>query len=154
MKTMNKKNKGFTLIEVLIAMVVISFSLLGYASLQSKSIQNNNRSYYRSQAVQLSMNIIDSMRANMEGVKNNKYIDFINSGASNNNCFTNTGCSNEEMVKGDIFKWKSDLGKYLPLGSGDISKAGDVYTIFITWDKNGDGFIDNTDMSISTDVRF
>ena len=58
------KNTGFTLIEVLIAMLVLAVGLLGLAGLQATSLKNNQSAYNRSQATQLAYDIADRMRSN------------------------------------------------------------------------------------------
>ena len=62
------KNAGFTLIEVLIAMLVLAVGLLGLAGLQATSLRNNQSAYNRSQATQLAYDIADRMRANSAGI--------------------------------------------------------------------------------------
>ncbi len=59
-----KTNTGFTLIEVLIAMLVLAVGLLGLAGLQATSLRNNQSAYNRSQATQLAYDLADRMRAN------------------------------------------------------------------------------------------
>src|SRR5664280_455779 len=61
--TMNK-NSGFTLLEVLIAMLVLAVGLLGLAGLQATSLRNNQSAYNRSQATQLAYDLADRMRNN------------------------------------------------------------------------------------------
>ena len=63
-----KTNTGFTLIEVLIAMLVLAVGLLGLAGLQATSLKNNQSAYNRSQATQLAYDMADRMRANVAGV--------------------------------------------------------------------------------------
>ena len=65
MKLFNKKNSsGFTLIEVLISILVLSVAFLGTAALQVNALKNNQSSLQRSQATILSYFMMDSMRAN------------------------------------------------------------------------------------------
>ena len=59
-------NKGFTLIEVLIALVIISFGLLALATMQLTSIQYSNSAKQRAQATFFAYDILDRMRANIE----------------------------------------------------------------------------------------
>src|SRR5690606_37316619 len=61
---------GFTLIEVLIALVVMSVGLLGLASLQTNTLAFNRDAYLRSQATALAYDIIDRMRANRDAAVN------------------------------------------------------------------------------------
>ena len=66
------KNTGFTLIEVLIAMIVLAVGLLGLAGLQATSLRNNQSAYNRIKATQLAYDIADRMRANYTEAKKSK----------------------------------------------------------------------------------
>jgi len=56
--------KGFTLIEVLIALIVLSIGLLGLASLQANGLRSNHSGYLRSQATIFAYEMTDRLRAN------------------------------------------------------------------------------------------
>ena len=60
-----KTNSGFTLIEVLIAMLVLAVGLLGLAGMQATGIRNNLSAYNRSLATQLAYDMADRMRSNV-----------------------------------------------------------------------------------------
>jgi type IV pilus assembly protein PilV len=64
-----KKQGGFTLLEVLVAMIVMAIGLLGLASLQAVSLARGNDSLLRQQAAMLAYDIADRMRANLGGVR-------------------------------------------------------------------------------------
>lgn len=57
--------RGVTLIEVLVAMVVLSVGLLGMAGLQVSSLRANQSSYIRTQAVSQAYDILDEIRADL-----------------------------------------------------------------------------------------
>ena len=62
-----KKTKhlsGFTLLEVMIALLVLSIGLLGIAALQANSLKVNHGAYQRSQAIFLAYDMMDRLRAN------------------------------------------------------------------------------------------
>lgn len=59
-----KAQRGFTLLEVLVTMVVMALGLLGYAGLQMASLKNSASAYQRSQATILAYDMIDRMRVN------------------------------------------------------------------------------------------
>lgn len=65
---MAKKQHGSTLIEVLIALLVLSFGMMGMAGVQSVSLRGNQAAYFRTQATSLSMDIVERMRANLTAV--------------------------------------------------------------------------------------
>lgn len=58
----SSRQKGSTLLEVLVSIVIVALGLLGYAGLQAVSIKSSNTAYYRSQATMLAYDLIDRMR--------------------------------------------------------------------------------------------
>lgn len=61
---LRQKQRGTSLIEVLVAFVVLSAGILGMVALQAKALRNNQNSLERTEAVVLSYSIIDRLRAN------------------------------------------------------------------------------------------
>jgi len=59
-----RKQAGFTLIEVMIAMLILLVGLLGVAGMQIVSFQNNQGAYLRSQATFIAADFLDRIRAN------------------------------------------------------------------------------------------
>ena len=155
-----KKHSGFTLIEVLIAMLVLAVGLLGLAGLQATSLRNNQSAYNRSQATQLAYDIADRMRANAAGIAS--YTAILPSDATAKpNCLTIAGCSPADMAENDLYEWNCavaggcendipPISATLPSGEGiegTIEEAAGVFTITITWDDNRDGDADGGDES-------
>lgn len=113
-----KKNSGFTLIEVLIAVVILAGGLLGLAALQAASLKNNQSAYNRSQATQLAYDMADRIRANVPGA--GTYTGTLPSAATAKpNCLTTTGCSQTDMASNDLKEWDTAL-KTLPRGEGIV----------------------------------
>ena len=145
-----KTNTGFTLIEVLIAMLVLAVGLLGLAGLQATSLRNNQSAYNRSQATQLAYDIADRMRANPSG---NYLTDPAAATCGTNNtpctaCATTVNpCSPAQLAVKDLFEWNRAVTTTLPLGKGIIGEAGGVFTITISWDDDRDGEVDEEDGS-------
>jgi len=123
-----RKEAGATLIEVLVAMVVLAIGLLGLAGLQATSIQSNHSAYYRSQATILASDLADRMRANRTAALTNAYvIDFPTS--STNNSVSDSGVSPEN----DIAEWLNQLAQTLPDGTGKVERDDTLVTITIRW---------------------
>lgn len=121
MKIINKKQKGFTLIEVMIAVVVFSFGLLGVAGIMTVSIKNNHNGYMRSQATFLASSIIDTMRKNQLELWNGGF-DGPHSGTTDINtmCIAAVGCTSKELAIRDLLQWSNMLTQLLPNSLGVI----------------------------------
>ncbi len=145
------KNKaGFTLIEVLIAMLILAVGLLGLAGMQMNGLRNNLSAYHRSQATQLAYDIADRMRANVDDAGNfggSTYITLDPADAViQASCTAVAGdCSSAQMAQQDLFEWYRDLTATLPGATEDITVAGSLFTVTLSWDDDRDGDVDAND---------
>lgn len=135
------RDAGFTLIEVMVAIVILSFGLLGVAGLMVLGIQNTYSSQQRSAATQLAYDMIDRMRSNRTGV------DLATAGVGGNYdrpianvttsggpyvvpqsaCVNNTGittgtCSPGNMADEDAFEWQQAIRERLGGGVAVICR--------------------------------
>jgi type IV pilus assembly protein PilV len=110
--------RGFTLIEVLVAIVVLSIGLLGLAGLQAISLQNNHSAYLRMQATLAANDMTDRMRANMGAVKAKNYNK--PTATQHTECKTTTGCSPQYMAENDAYEWNTNTLALLPSGAGVV----------------------------------
>jgi type IV pilus assembly protein PilV len=143
-----KKQTGFTLIEVLVAVVILALGLMGLAGLQATGLANNQSAYNRSQVSQLAYDIADRMRSNAGFAA--QYVTATAPGSipscpnDTNPCTacttTATPCLEGDLVAKDVFEWKNALRATLPSGDGIIaSEGGDAYNITVQWDDNKSG---------------
>jgi type IV pilus assembly protein PilV len=102
--------KGFTLLEVLVAMVLLSIGLLGVARLQMFGLQNTGNAYFRTQASGLLTELIERVRANPQGALDNHYSVAMPSCnlVVSKNCVTNS-CSESELALFDMYTVKCGL---------------------------------------------
>ncbi len=134
-------NAGFTMIEVLITMVILSVGLLGLAGMQANGLKSNHLAYMRSQATLLAYDMSDRMRANMAGVTAGNYNSL--SGAPpayppTTNCDAVT-CTPADMAIYDYANWDFELDDKLPKGEGKIAVASGIFTITVMWDDDNEG---------------
>lgn len=136
-----KAETGFTLLEVLVALLVLSVGLLGLAALQTFSLKLNHQAYERTQATLLIDDIIDRMRANPEGVAAGAY-NSVGPGSPPGyvNCATSDCRTGTNLANYDVAMWKSAIGPVngiLAAGTGAISSAdGANFTITVTWQEH------------------
>ncbi|MDI3325245.1 type IV pilus modification protein PilV [Pontibacterium granulatum] len=117
-------DKGYTLIEVLVALLVISLGLLGMAALQITALKQNQNAYVRSQAVIAANDIMDRMRANSTAVANGNYFSD-NAGYDGDSADTScegSVCTVTAMASYDLNNWKYTLQQEMPSGGGCITR--------------------------------
>ncbi len=119
--------RGFTLLEVLIALVVLSFGLLGLAALQAYSVKANQSAHFRSQATALANMMLDSLRANRSSIGSyysNEYIAFACTDVPDN--------SGTPTL--DIDTWRQQIACQLPEGRGAIAPiSANEVAVCIRW---------------------
>lgn len=143
--------RGFTLIEILIAVLVLSFGLLGLAMLQATGLKYNTDSYTRTQATLAAYGIMDRIRANRTGADQGYYVAYSDPGV--NNCGDTSypwpGCTDEQnLALYDLHQWYQLLQTTLPAATSasQITRSLDatgsgaslyVYTITVRWNEHG-----------------
>lgn len=111
---------GFSLMEVLIALLVISLGLMGLARAQVMSLQMNHSAHLRSQATFLANDILDRMRANRTAAVNGQYTMAIGEAAAAASSCRVSSCTEVQVAAYDRWEWKQDLLARLPEGDGAV----------------------------------
>jgi type IV pilus assembly protein PilV len=135
-----KLASGFSLIEVLIALIIMSVGMLGIAGLYVHGMQAGRTSMFRHHAVTLAGDVADRIRANpTAGVA---YIDAGTAPAPGVNCIGGgIDCTPAEMADSDMFFWDQQADATLP--NGDVTVAYNnaavpsVYTVTVSWEEAG-----------------
>ncbi len=141
-----KFNQGFSLIEVLIATMVLAIGLLGLAATQTSNLQDSLSAYQRSQATRLAYSMADRMRANILDAKNSagtyataaSTSSLVQTNTAQSSCKTTAGCTAALMAQNDIYEWNNTVNTILPSGQGTISFADPMYIISINWNDDRD----------------
>lgn len=129
------RNTGFTLLEVLIAVIVLSIGLLGLAGLQTTGLRNNQDAYARTQATTLANDMADRIRANIAGYNAGSYN---NTATLTATCETSGGCTPQQMAQHDTFRWNQALA-VLPSGQGSVATNAPLVTVTVRWDNSRSG---------------
>jgi type IV pilus assembly protein PilV len=132
------REAGFTLIEVLVAVVILSVGLLGLAATQAVGLRLNQSAYHRGQATLLAYDMADRIRANpVDAAKFATSVyttKALGAAVTQPTCKTTTGCTPAQMAEQDLFEWRTTLAAALPSGTGSINVSGSLYTLRVTWD--------------------
>ena len=128
---------GFTIVEAMVALVVLSVGMIGVAALHGQSLSAGRSALYRSVAVMLAADLADRIRANRTGAA--AYAGAPAAGG----CGPDGGsrCSPEAMAAHDLHLWDRQVRDTLPNGQWEVSYDGAanprVYTIDVLWDDVG-----------------
>jgi type IV pilus assembly protein PilV len=142
-----KSQRGFSLIEVMVSVMVLAVGLIGAVGLQVFAFRTTQQSTFQTVALELAADMAEKMRANTSEMKqsdgNNAYLisDYSaldqNLKAPSKLCISESvDCNAQELAAFDIYEWKKRLKTALPSGRAVIcrdAKAWDVNTKAFTW---------------------
>lgn len=137
--------QGFSLIEVLIALVILSVGLLGIAAMVSVSMKSKNGSYLRTQALALSSAILDRMRANHDTAVSNNY-DGSTAPTSPTSCngtlAGGVNCTPAQIAQMDLYEWHTELLNLLgsdatySITTQGVTQEYNKVTVTISWNDS------------------
>ena len=139
--------KGFTLLETLVALVILAIGMLGIANLLLLSHKSNASNYTRQQAIQSAYDILDRISANRQAAINGNYTvsNLVANGTPtapstpSTNCGTSI-CTATQLATYDTWYWlKTDLSQ-IPNGCGSIAISttglNTVVTVTVQWNDS------------------
>jgi type IV pilus assembly protein PilV len=147
----SRTSRGFTLVEVLVSLVILSVGMLGMAKLVLVSAHSNDSAYLRSQATALAYEILDKMRANPSGALAGNYTTALGAmPAAPVSCIgTGTVCTPLQIALWDVYSWKQHLTTgtdtagtrtgAMPSGTASIVTSATspvTATIVVQWDDS------------------
>ena len=134
-----ERTRGFSLIEALVALVILAVGMLGVASLFAISMHAGSGAIARMQAVSLAGDLADRIRANRRAG-----VAYTGVGADNK-CIGagSASCTPEQLAANDIFVWQRQLTQALPGGTAKgvvtfVDGTPATYTVIVSWqEKDG-----------------
>lgn len=109
-----RRSCGASLLEVLIAMLIFSFGMLGLAALQTYSVKANQGAHFRSQATALANTLLDNIRANRSNI-----------GDYYSNAYVATTCGTAPTASAaaalDLQMWRQQVACQLPQGNAAVA---------------------------------
>lgn len=134
----HRKTPGYSLIEVLVAVLITALGVVGMASAHLSALKFNQTAEARSQATLLAYDIADRMRANRRAALPGDY----------DTALPDSSSSNPSTVhETDLKDWLDALASRLPSGDGAIARNGTTFTITVQWDESriGESRLANAD---------
>lgn len=125
-----RQQGGFSLIEVLIAILVLGFGLLGFALLQTMNVRYVQSANYRTQATNLSYELLDQIRMNRVAAA--LYAGTYTATTAKDDCTSPTG----QSITQDVFMtdWRCRLGKALgDNATATVERNGSEITVNVSW---------------------
>jgi type IV pilus assembly protein PilV len=117
--------QGFSLLESLVALLLISVGILGIANMQFHGLANNNSAYYRSIAVGLVSDMSERLRINADVASAGGYSTSVS--------------MTDGLATADVAGWLADVQSLLPVGGGTLTytagAAGGEYAVAVTWNN-------------------
>jgi type IV pilus assembly protein PilV len=130
--TLQHGQRGFGLVESLVALVVISVGMIGIAAMYGQGLGASRTAFYRTVAVNLTSDMADRIRVNRLG-------GAAYAGAeADHECDSGEDCNPAEMAAHELLRWNAQVEQQLPNGQAEIEfNAGTppTYTIRIQWDE-------------------
>ena len=170
------QQQGFTLLEVLIALVIFSVGLLGIAGLQMTGMKQTHNSHLRSVATTQVLDMADRMRANPQGVEAGNYSQVYAAAAcpAPTDCASNP-CTPAQLAHYDVCEWRTETTNALPGSTAvvclddspapvnptssnwiptnaECSNTGNIYAIKIQWRERALDE-DDQDTLLTTNLR-
>ncbi len=125
------KVSGYTLLETLISLFILTTTLLGFAALSTQALQTTRGAIQHDLATLQANDLVERIRANPAAVDSGTYLSL--SGTPSGSDCGATSCTTEEMARFDLREWNSRNATLLPSGSGTISSSGNEYIVTISW---------------------
>lgn len=129
-----QRARGFSLVEVLVALIVMSVGMLGIASLYVQSMQAGRTSLFRHNAVTLAGDVADRIRANPTAGAT-----YAGAGADFNCVAMGVNCSAPQMAAQDILTWQAQALTSLPEGEVEVvfdnAVTPPTYRISVVWQE-------------------
>ena len=114
-----KKQQGISLVEALVALVILAVGVLGLAGVQARQLVETRTANTRAMAVRLVDDLNERMQLNTAGVRANNYVLAFGVTPAGGTC-TAAACSPAQLAASDLAQWRANVGALLPGGNAAI----------------------------------
>lgn len=136
------RQAGFSMLEVMVALLLVSMALLGQARLTAGSLRLAKGADNRMQAVQLAAELGERMENNRDAARSGAYVQSAGSTAAPMQVDCNSyPCTATELASFDLAVWEARAAAVLPGATWELDQDGtdtSRYTIILTWQERVD----------------
>ncbi|MBS3804596.1 MAG: type IV pilus modification protein PilV [Oleiphilaceae bacterium] len=129
---LDSHQKGFGMIEVLIAVLVLAIGLLGMAALQTNGIKMTTGALSRTQAVLLTEDIIERARANRQNLSSYSVSSSTPPTCDPPYTYPDPDSTNS-VASEDVAEWRNSVACLLPAGDSSVLINSNVMTVTVNW---------------------
>lgn len=117
------RQRGITLIESLVAIVIAALGILGIVGVQMRTLSDTQTTVRRAQAIRLIEDLSERLKVSPNAMANlNSYVSDFTNTPSSGDCSTQA-CNQSELAAHDLYLWKESVSSHLPLGKASIFLA-------------------------------
>jgi type IV pilus assembly protein PilV len=106
--SLSRAQHGFSIVEAMVALLVLSVGMLGIAGLYVTTLRASGSALFRTQAVNFAADMADRIRANPTA--GNAYA----AAPADNNCAEGAACNPAQLAADDVFRWQQQVAAILP----------------------------------------
>jgi len=122
---------GFSLLEFLVGLTILSLGLTGLAALHNRTLQSLQDSAHQQRALILATDMAERMAANTVAAAASQYTLTPRSRTRAIDCAA--GCAPFQLAQADLAQWRHNITTLLPSGEGAVVRNGDIYQITVLW---------------------
>ena len=142
-KTLSRRQRGDTMIEVLVTIIIIAVGVLGTAALQVTTLKNLSSSHSASVAAIVAHDFAERMRANPAAALAGNYNHDSAPSSYDTNCVS-APCAVGALANYDKETWWMQVTAVLPSGSGEVkplTPGGNIFELTVRWDEDRSGSV-------------
>lgn len=122
------RQRGFTMVEALVTVLIFAIGMLGVIGLQSLALASNSISSQRNSATVLALDMADRMRANLAAVNGGAGTGYDAAAAAAGACRSvyadavsaPAACTSDALAADDLYDWEAQIQQTLPSGAGAV----------------------------------
>lgn len=140
-----RQQRGSSLIEVLVTVIVLAIGMLGLATMQNTSLKLSYDSYLRSQANFLAYDLIDRIRANPDA---ERYEITDDATITKKDCFNGNSCTVSDLRQFDLYYWRAQAEELMPNAKVEVTfdDSQNIYSMRLRWQDSFDNDVEDDEV--------